>query len=485
MMRKYLIILLFCFANHLIAQQKRPNIIIVFMDDMGYGDVSVNGALSYQTPVLDKMASTGLRFTNFLTPQATCTASRAALLTGNYPNRMNMFGAFGPNSGIGLHEDEVTIAEMLKSMGYSTHMIGKWHLGNEPQFLPTRQGFDSYLGLPYSNDMWPVEYDGSPARPGGRVAHYPVLPLLTITKEKMIPDTVQKIETLADQAELTKLYTEDAIKYIRSNKNKPFFLYMAHSMTHVPIAASKAFAGKSKQGLFGDVMMEIDWSMQQLFETLKSAKIDDNTIVIFTSDNGPWLNFGNHNGNAAGFKEGKGTSWEGGVRVPCFVSWPSVIKEGKVVNHLTSSIDIFATIADVVKYSEHPYKIDGVSFLPYFNGSLEESIRKEFYYYYNRNDLEAVRKDNWKLVLPHKYRSYENINPADDGFGGKYAQGETKGMELYDLRRDPGERYNVIEMYPETVQELLQVAEKARMDLGDNLTNREGRNRRPIGVKEK
>lgn len=484
-MRILSIVLLLCIAQTLMAQNKQPNIIIVFMDDMGYGDVSVNGALNYQTPVLDNMASSGLRFTNFLTPQATCTASRAALLTGNYPNRMNMYGAFGPNSGIGLHSNEVTIAEMLKVKGYNTHMIGKWHLGNEPEFLPTKQGFDSYLGLPYSNDMWPVEYDGKPAKPEGRVAHYPVLPLLSTTKDKLIPDTVQKIQTLQDQANLTKLYTEDAVRYIKQHKSSPFFLYLAHSMTHVPIAASDAFVGKSKQGLFGDVMMEIDWSMKQLFDALKTAKIDENTIIIFTSDNGPWLNFGNHNGNAAGFKEGKGTSWEGGVRVPCFITWPKVVKAGKVINHLTSSIDIFATLADIVNYKDNPHRIDGLSFLPYLKGDIGESIRKEFYYYYNKNDLEAVRLDQWKLVLPHKYRSYENINPADNGFGGKYAQGETRELALFDLRRDPGERYDVIDMYPEVVKELLQIAEKATIDLGDNLTNREGNNRRPIGIKHK
>lgn len=463
------------------AQQQKPNIIIVFMDDMGYGDVSVNGALDYHTPILDKMAAQGIRFTNFLTPQATCTASRSALLTGNYPNRMNMFGAFGPNAKVGLNPQEVTIAEMLKEFGYQTHMIGKWHLGNEPEFLPTKQGFDSYVGLPYSNDMWPVEYDGTPAKAGGRVAHYPVLPLLSINKNQQIPDTLRKIQTLQDQASLTGTYTKDAVRFIKENKKKPFFLYLAHSMTHVPIAASAAFAGKSKQGEFGDVMMEIDWSMGQLFKTLKENKLDKNTLVIFTSDNGPWLNFGNHNGNAADFREGKGTSWEGGTRIPCFISWPAVIKEGRVVNQLSSSMDIFATIADVLGYKSHPYQIDGISFLPYLKKHTDETLRREFYYYYNRNDLEAVRLDQWKLVLPHNYRSYEGVAPGDDGQGGPYAKGQQREMALYDLRRDPGERYNVIAQYPEKKAELLKLAEKARQDLGDNLTNQEGANRRPIG----
>lgn len=461
--------------------QNKPNIIIVFMDDMGYGDLSVNGALDYKTPYLDQMASKGVRFTNFLSAQATCTASRAALLTGNYPNRMNMYGAFGPNSKIGLHVSEVTIADMLKQKGYNTHMIGKWHLGNEPDFLPTRQGFDSYLGLPYSNDMWPVEYDGTPAKPGGRVAHYPVLPLLQINKDMQIPDTVMKITNLKDQAQLTTTYTEDAVRYIRENKDTPFFLYLAHSMPHAPIAVSSKFRGKSEQGLFGDMMMEIDWSMEQISKALKDAKVDKNTIVIFTSDNGPWLNFGNHNGNTAGFRGGKGNSWEGGVRVPCIISWPAVVSPGTVANQLSSTIDVFATIADIVKFSEHPHRIDGISFLPILKNTNNEALRKEFYYYYNKNDLEAVRLDHWKLVLPHDYRSYENILPEDNGFGGKYAKGTVDSLELYDLRRDPGERYNVIEKYPEIRERLLELAEKARMDLGDDLTNSQGPNRRPIG----
>lgn len=461
--------------------ESKPNIILVFMDDLGYGDLGVTGALGYQTATLDNMANTGIRFTNFLVPQAVCSASRSALLTGNYPNRMGISGAFMPKTGVGLNPDEVTMAEMLKSKGYATQIIGKWHLGSEPEFLPTKQGFDSYYGIPYSNDMWPVGFDGKPAKPDNYVAKYPVLPLLKIKEGQNIPDTVMKINNLEDQALLTEAYTKEAIDFIKNNKKKPFFLYLAHSMTHVPIAASKKFRGTSEQGLFGDVMHEIDDSMRQILEALKANGLSDNSIVIFTSDNGPWLNFGNHNGSSGGFREGKGASWEGGQRVPCIVYWPSKIKEGRINNNLTSSMDIFATIAEITNYSENPNQIDGISFLSQINDPKAEASRKSMYYYYNQNDLEAVRFENWKLVFPHKSRSYEGVLPGNDGFGGNYNELQVKTMELYDLRRDPGERYNVIEQNPEILEKLLEIADEARKDLGDNLTKSEGQNRRPLG----
>lgn len=485
-MKRFLTCIIFTISciSSLFAQKAKPqlpNIIVIFMDDMGYGDLGVTGALDYETPVLDAMANKGIRFTNFLVPQAVCSASRSALLTGNYPNRMGIQGAYGPNVKKGLASEEITLADMLKSKGYATQMIGKWHLGNEPQFLPTKQGFDHYLGLPYSNDMWPVEFDGSPSKPGSQYSRYPVLPLLKIANGQEIPDTIRKIKTLEDQATLTSTYTHAAVDFIQAHKKKPFFLYLAHSMTHVPIAASERFRGSSKQGLFGDVMHEVDWSMQEILKTLKQNKIEDNTLIVFTSDNGPWLNFGNHNGSSAGFREGKGAGWEGGVRVPCILYWPKQIKQGRINNHLSSSMDIFASIAELVGYDQHPHKIDGISFLSTIYNAKAGPHRDRMYYYYNRNDLEAVRLDNWKLVFPHQYRSYEEVMPADNGFAGKYNSKRTTELELYDLRRDPGERYNVITMYPEIKEKLLQIAEEAREDLGDDLTKRAGKNRRPVG----
>jgi len=284
------------------------------MDDMGNGDLSCTGALEYETPAIDELAREGIRFTNFLDAQAVCSASRAGLLTGCYPNRIGISGALFPNSKVGLNGNEITIGEMLKAKGYSTAIIGKWHLGDNKPFMPLQQGFDQYFGLPYSNDMWPVDFHGQPATDERKV-RFPVLHIFE-GNEKKIPVT-----TLDDQAQLTRLYTERAVSFIKGNQSKPFFLYLAHSMPHVPINASAKFKGKSKQGLYGDVMMEVDWSVSEIMKALKEAKLDNNTLVIFTSDNGPWLNFGNHAGSTGGLREGKGTSFEGGVRVPCIMRW--------------------------------------------------------------------------------------------------------------------------------------------------------------------
>ena len=256
---------------------------------------------------------------------------------------------------------------------------------------------------------------------------------------------------------------------------------MAHSMPHVPIAASSKFKGKSEQGLFGDVMMEIDWSVQQIVKTLEEQGVKDNTLIIFTSDNGPWLNYGNHNGNTAGLREGKGTSWEGGTKVPCIISWPNVIPKGRVVNKLASTIDIFPTLAAITGANLPKHKIDGINMLPLLQGK-DVSPRTNFNYYYNKNDLEAVRIRDWKLVFPHNYRSYENVMPGNNGYPGPYRNGTLDSLALFDLRRDPGERYNVIAMYPKIVAELQAYAETVRQELGDDLTGTQGNNRRPIGM---
>ncbi|HEY1054976.1 MAG TPA: sulfatase-like hydrolase/transferase, partial [Emticicia sp.] len=255
-----------------------PNIILIFMDDMGYGDLNSTGALDYQTPNIDKLGFEGIRFTNFLAAQAVCSASRAALMTGCYPNRVGIAGALNPAQKIGLNTDEVTIAEMLKQKGYATGIFGKWHLGHHKQFLPLQQGFDEYLGIPYSNDMWPVGFDGKPITDKNdyRKKTYPTLPLIEGNEQK------ETITDLSGQDGLTTKYTERAIGFIKKNRNKPFFLYLPHSMVHVPLGVSAKFKGKSKQGLFGDVMMEVDWSVGQIMKTLKENGLDKNTLVIFT-----------------------------------------------------------------------------------------------------------------------------------------------------------------------------------------------------------
>jgi len=471
----FLLLLTFSISCNNIRKETLPNIVIIFMDDLGYGDISNFGAINYKTPNIDKMANDGMLFTNFYSAQAVCSASRAGLLTGTYPNRIGISGALMPYSTNGIHEDEKTIAEILKEKGYSTGIFGKWHLGHHKKFLPNNHGFDTYLGIPYSNDMWPVDFDGNQIADTSnwRKKSYPQLPLIKDLEK------AREIKTLDDQAILTTLYTEKSVEFIKKNKDNPFFLYLPHSMPHVPIAVSEKFLGKSKQGLYGDLMMEIDWSVGEIIRSLKENNILDNTLVVFTSDNGPWLNFGNHAGSTGGLREGKGTSFEGGQRVPTVMMWPDVIPKGKIANQLSSTIDLLPTIAHITGGKLPGHKIDGVNIFDILNGG-EEEPRDHFFYYYGNNNLEAVRKDNWKLILPHSSRSYKGVLPKNDGHGGPYSRIKT-GLELYNLRRDPGEEYDVITLYPDVAKELLDLAEIARSDMGDNLTGRKGSNIRKSG----
>ena len=476
-MVRYFIYVLILFSTSCtnIEKNSSPNIVIIFMDDLGYGDISNFGAINYKTPNIDEMANQGMLFTNFYSAQAVCSASRAGLLTGTYPNRIGISGALMPYSKKGLHKDEITIAEMLRDEGYATGIFGKWHLGHQKKFLPNNHGFDTYLGIPYSNDMWPVDFDGNQISDTSnwKKRTYPQLPLIQDF------DKVREIKTLEDQSILTTLYTERSVEFIEKNKDRPFFLYLPHSMPHVPIAVSEKFLGKSKQGLYGDLMMEIDWSVGEIIKSIESNNLSENTLIIFTSDNGPWLNFGNHAGSTGGLREGKGTSFEGGQRVPTVMMWDGVIPKGKIANQLSSTIDILPTIAHITGGKLPGHKIDGVNIFDILNGG-EEEPRDHFFYYYGNNNLEAVRKDNWKLILPHSSRSYKGVLPKNDGHGGPYSRIET-GLELYNLRRDPGEEYDVITLYPDVAKELLDLAEIARSDMGDNLTGRKGSNIRKSG----
>ena len=462
------LVLSFSFTGEKQQPESKPNIILIFMDDMGYGDLGCYGALQYRTPILDQLAMEGMRFTNFMSAQAVCSASRAALLTGCYPNRVGISGALFPNAKVGLHESEITIAEVLKPLGYATAIFGKWHLGDNRRFLPLQQGFDEYLGIPYSNDMWPWDYDMQ------RNKRHPKLPLIEGNEK------IAEIRDMDDMATLTTRYTERAVDFINRHKDGPFFLYLPHSMPHTPIAASEKFRGKSEQGLYGDVMMEIDWSVGEILNALKVNGLEENTLMIFTSDNGPWLNFGNHAGSTGGLREGKGTSYEGGQREPCIMRWKGVIPPGVVTGKLSGTIDVLPTIAAVAGARLPENRIDGVNLLPLLKGDSSATPRTEFYYYYHRNNLEAVRKGDWKLVFPHEVRSYEGVMPGNDGLPGPYAKLQAP-YALYDLRRDPGERYDVQSIYPEKVAELEALAEKARQDLGDDLTGRVGANLRPCG----
>lgn len=465
-----------CFPSFGASRPKPTNIIVVFIDDMGYGDLGCYGATGYKTPNLDKMASQGVRFTNFVSAQAVCSASRAGIMTGCYPNRVGISGALSPDSKIGLNPEEETIAEILKKQDYKSVAIGKWHLGCLKEFLPLQQGFDEYLGLPYSNDMWPVSYDGTPATGNQRKSNLPPLPLIEGDEK------IREIRTLDDQSELTTLYTEKAVRFISENKKNPFFIYLAHSMCHVPLAVSGKFRGKSEQGLFGDVIMEIDWSVGEIMQSLERNGLTDHTLIVFTSDNGPWLNYGNHAGSAGGMREGKGGSFEGGQRVPCIMKWPGHIQKGTICNNLASTIDLLPTFAEITRADLPEKKIDGVSILPLLKGVPDANPRESFLYYYRKNSLEGVRKGTWKLVFAHPGRTYHGFEPGKDGFPGKTNENFNHPEGLYDLRRDPGEQYDVKAFYPDVVAELKKIADAAREDLGDDLTQSPGKNRREAGT---
>ncbi|MHC5119774.1 MAG: sulfatase family protein [Planctomycetota bacterium] len=417
---------------------------MIFTDDQGYADVGCFGAKDFETPNLDRMAKEGMQFTDFHVAQAVCSASRAALMTGCYSNRVSILGALNPKTQHGLNPDEETIAEVLKKKGYAAGVFGKWHLGHHKPFLPLQQGFDEYLGLPYSNDMWPVDYDGisyAEKNQKHRRANYPILPLIEGNER------AAEIRTLDDQATLTTRYTERAVQFINKNKDKPFFLYVPHSMPHVPLAVSDKFKGKSKQGMYGDVIMEIDGSVGQILQALKKNGLEQNTLVIFASDNGPWMNYGNHAGQVGPLREAKATMWEGGARVPCIMRWPGHIKPASVCDKLAGTIDVLPTMAAIAEAPLPTKKIDGVSILGLLEGEKEANPRQEYYYYYGK-ELRAVRQGPWKLHFPHSYRSYENVEPGKDGWPGPYGKGKT-GLALYNLQEDIGERKDLKDQHPE------------------------------------
>jgi arylsulfatase len=458
-----LVFLLFSLA--LAAAERLPNIVIIFIDDQGYGDIGPFGAKGYTTPNLDRLAAQGCKFTNFHVPQPVCSASRAGLLTGCYPNRIGIHGALGPAAKHGIADSEVTLAQLLKQKGYATGMAGKWHLGRPKQFLPTHHGFDEYFGLPYSNDMWPLH-------PEAKKGAYPPLPLIegdTVIKESLGHE---------DQEQLTTQYTERAVKFIERNKDRPFFFYLAHSMVHVPLHVSAKFKGKSQQGLYGDACMEVDWSVGEVVAALKRAGVEENTWVIYTSDNGPWLSYGNHAGNAGPLREGKGTCWEGGTREPTLMRWPGKIPAGTTNDAMLMTIDLFPTIARLVGAELPRHKIDGLDVLPLIAGQKGATNPHEGYaFYYEQNQLQAVvsADGRWKLQLPHSYRTLGGRPGGRDGIPAKYETRKLETAELYDLQNDIGEAANVAEKHPEIVKRLETFAEKTREDLGDALTDRKGK----------
>ena len=441
---------------------KSPNIIIIFTDDQGYGDLGCYGAEKFKTPNIDGMAKEGILFTDFYVSQAVCSASRASLMTGSYAERVGVQGALSPWEFGGLDPKIQTIAKLLKNKNYINGIFGKWHLGHREKYLPLQNGFDEYAGLICSNDMWPVGYDGKPIQ-STKKSYYPTMSFW----EGNNPSS--DIKDFEDQSQLTTKITERAVDFINRNKDNPFFLYVPHPMPHQPIAVSEKFKGKSQLGLYGDVIMEIDWSVGEILEALKINQIDNNTLIIFASDNGPWLNYGEWGGSAGPLREGKGTMWEGGARVPCIMRWPEKMQSGRVVSNIAATIDILPTIAEIIGEDNLKQKVDGVSLLPLLYNKPNANPRDELYYYYGQK-LIAVRKDKWKLIFPHTYRSYENVEPGKNLFPGPYGKGKA-GLELYDLKSDIGERNDLAKIFPDVVKNLEKVGQKARAVLGDKLTN--------------
>jgi arylsulfatase A-like enzyme len=442
------------------VQSRPPNIVVIFCDDLGYGDVGCFGS-PIPTPHIDQLAREGMRFTQFYAAQAVCSASRAALLTGCYPGRIGIQGALGPGSPVGLHRDESTIAQVLKTRGYATAIQGKWHLGDAPEFLPTRHGFDEWFGLPYSNDMWPNHPTNK---------KYPPLPLY---------DGERVVELMPDQSQLTRRYTEKATSFIRRHADRPFFLYLAHNMPHVPIFPSKDFAGRTGLGPYADVVAELDWSVGEVLRTLRENHLDRDTLVVFTSDNGPWSVYGNHAGSTGGLRGTKGTSFEGGVRVPAVAWWPGQIAPGSVCREVAGTIDLLPSVAAIAGASLPPDRaIDGGDLGPLLRGVPGARSPREAQFIYWISHLDAVRSGRWKLHFPHPFLSI--VQAGKDGTPGTTTTHQT-GLALYDLEADPAESLDVAALNPDVVGRLSALGERMRSELGDSSPIRSGSQLRPVG----
>lgn len=462
-----------------------PNIVFIVADDMGYADLGTQGAKGFKTPHLDQLAAEGTRFTHFYVAQAVCTASRAALMTGCYPNRIGMQGAYNHTSRDGIADEEWLLPEMLKERGYATAAVGKWHLGTRLKFNPTRHGFDEWLGIPYSNDN--SKYHPSLA------AEMPPLPLY---------DGEKIIEHDPDQALFTSRFTQRAVEFIERNAARPFFLYLPHVMPHVPIFASEKFKGRSELGLYGDVMEELDWSVGEVLGTLKRLKLEESTLVIFISDNGPFLSYGEHAGSAKPLREGKLTTFEGGMRVPCLVRWPGHVPSARVCDEPFMGIDWLPTLTEAVGGKPSTSKIDGLSAKGLIFGEKEARAPHEALFFYSGTALQAVRSGAWKLHFAHPYITVA----AEPGRGGKpsnfgklaptsITQSGVEGiatrhgyrieqleLSLFDLASDPGETKNVATEHSDVVQRLSALAEAARQDLGDSLQSLKGSGLRSPGI---
>ncbi|MBI9063654.1 MAG: sulfatase [Marinilabiliaceae bacterium] len=434
---------------------EKPNIIILFTDDQGYGDVGCYGG-AISTPNLDRMAQNGMRFTNFYVAAASCTPSRAALLTGCYPQRVGLPAVVDDYSNIGLSSQEFTIADYLKQNGYVTGMFGKWHLGHHPEFMPNRHGFTEFYGIPYSMDMWP--FHPKPSHP------YPALPVYE--NEKVV-------DYNPDVNQMTARFTKRAVDFIERHQDAPFFMYVPYSQPHVPLGASDQFRGKSGQGLYGDAIMELDWSVGEILNTLKRCGIEENTLVCFSSDNGPWLSYGNHSGSAGGLREGKGTTFGGGHKVPFIVSMPGSVPAGKVCDEMVTAMDLLPTVVNRTN-SQMPRMnpVDGKDIWPLLTAQKGANTPYDAFFFVNKQEVEAVRAGKWKLHVPHLYRIVNK--PGQDGFPGDQDNyGGTIGLALYDVVADPAESTNLAKKHPEVVEKLTRMILDFKYDLK--------KNSRPVG----
>jgi len=464
------------------AAAATPNVVLILADDLGYADLGCYGALGIRTPHLDRMASEGTRFTSFTVAQSVCTASRAALLTGCYPNRIGMAGALNHTSPSGIHPREQLLPHLLAARGYATAAYGKWHLGHHPPFWPTRRGFGDFFGTPYSNDNGPLH---------PTVRGMPPLPLY---------DGADVVEIDPDQSRFTRRLTERAVDFIGRHRDRPFFLYFPHVMPHVPIFASDGWRGRSAEGLYGDVVEELDWSVGEILAAIHAHGLDDRTLVVFTSDNGPFLSYGNHAGSARPLREGKLTTYEGGVRVPCIMRWPRTIPAGHVCDELATSLDLFTTTLRLAGAPMPSRPVDGIDLGPLVRGERGARGRETFWYYAG-DELQAVRDGDWKLHLPHDFLTVPavpgrdgkpanvgSMKPASMGESGIRGVASRHGYEvahqplaLYDLGADPGESRDLAATHPDVVARLQKIADAARAELGDAIQGVKGRGVRAAG----
>jgi arylsulfatase A len=433
-----------------------PNVVLVFADDQGYQDLGCYGSPNIKTPNIDSLAETGMRFTSFYSAYCVCSASRASLMTGCYQPRLSMPGVLGPRGNVGLHPNEMTIADMLKTKGYATMCIGKWHLGDRPEVLPTAQGFDHYFGLPYSNDMARISGWGNGPDDLDKIWK---LKKWDIYQNHLYRDE-ERIEGPVNQVTLTDRYTEEALEFITKNKDKPFFLYMPHTMPHVPLFVGDDRFDEDPRKAYKLTIEHVDWSVGQILKTLDDLEIADNTIIIYTSDNGPWLSKNHHGGSALPLRAGKGTTYDGGMRVPGIVRWPGHVPAGTETEEVAASIDILPTLAEITGAKLPDHQIDGLSLLSLWKDPKSPSPHREVgYFYYKNGRVEAVRMGQWKLRLATRKPPRKNAAAAPT----------VSAVELYDLGADIGETNNLVAKHPEVVAKLKAVAAEYDAELKANV----------------